>query len=60
MHIQQNFHFARLFSSRKKVEVVYTLSPLVTGKSQLNFPLPWHLPRHPNKKNQNKVLSNMN
>ena len=35
MHVRQNFHFVRIFSPRKKVEVVYTLSPLVTGKKQL-------------------------
>ena len=34
MHVQQNFHFARIFFPRKKVEVVYALSPLVTGKKQ--------------------------
>ena len=60
MHIWQNFHFARIFSPRKNVEVVYTLSPLVTGKSQLNFSFPWHLARHENKKNQNKFSNSGN
>ena len=32
MHVRQNFRFARIFSPRKKVEVVYTLSLLVNGK----------------------------
>ena len=35
MHVLQNFNFARIFSPCKKVEVVYTLSPLVTGKKLL-------------------------
>ena len=60
MHIPQNFHFARIFSPRKKVEVVYILSPLVIGKSQLNFSFLWHLARHENKKNQNKVSNSGN
>ena len=50
MHIRQSFHFARIFFPRKNVEVVYTLSPLVTGKNQLNFSFLWHLARHENKK----------
>ena len=60
MHIRQNFHFARIFSPRKKVEVVYTLSPLVTGKKQLNFSFLWYLSRHQNKKKQNKVSNSRN
>ena len=50
MYIRQNFHIARTFSPRKKVEVVYTLSPSVTGENQLNLSFLWHLSRHQNKK----------
>ena len=54
MHIRQNFHFVRIFSPSKKVEVVYNLSPLVTEKSQLNFSFLWHLACHENKKIKTK------
>ena len=57
MHVRQNFHFARIFSPRKKVEVVYTLSPLVTGKKLLDS---LAFARNQNKKNQNKVLNSKN
>ena len=49
MRIGQNFHSARLFSPRKKVKVIYTLSPLVTRKNQLNLSFLWYLSRHQNK-----------
>ena len=54
MHVRQNFYFARSFSPRKTVEVVYTLSPLVTGKKRLNFSFLWHFSRHQNKKIKTK------
>ena len=50
MHVRQNFYFAKSFSPRKTVEVVYTLSPLVTGKKRLNFSFLSHFSRHQNKK----------
>ena len=60
MHVRQNFHLARIFSRRKKVEVLYTLSPLVTGKKQLNFSFLWHFLRYQNKENQKKVSNSKN
>ena len=61
MHVRQNLHFARIFSPRKKVEVVYILSPLVTGKIQSDFSFLWYSSRHQNNnKKTNKVLNSRN
>ena len=60
MHVRQNFHFARIFSPCKTVEVACTLSPLVTGKKQLNLSFLWHLHVIKTKKNQNKVSNSRN
>ena len=55
MHVWQNFHFARIFSPRKKVEVVYTLSPLVTRKKQLKLLVSLAFALHQNKQKKIKT-----
>ena len=51
MHVRQNFHFARIFFPRKNVEVVYTLSLLITEKKKQKNSFLWHLSPHQNQKN---------
>ena len=55
IRMRHNFFFGRSFSLCKKVEVVFSFSPLVTRKDQSKFSFLCHVSRHQNKKIKIKV-----